>query len=66
LPRFLSVSVPRFVFDQLDFFFGASLLLWMVQPLPLVPWLAVLPIVLVCDVAVTAFAYRLGLKEARI
>ena len=54
------------VFDQLDFFFGASLLLRIVQPFALVPWLAVLPIVFVCDVAVAAAAYWLGLKEAWI
>jgi CDP-2,3-bis-(O-geranylgeranyl)-sn-glycerol synthase len=54
------------VFDQLDFFFGASLCLLVVQPLPLLPWLAVLPIVFVCDIAATATAYWLGLKEAWI
>jgi CDP-2,3-bis-(O-geranylgeranyl)-sn-glycerol synthase len=53
-------------FDQLDFFFGASLLLSIVQPLPFLPWLAVLPIVLLCDMAVCVLAYWLGLKEAWI
>ena len=53
-------------FDQLDFFFGASLFLLVVQPLPLWPWLAALPIVFVCDIAVTATANWLGLKEAWI
>jgi len=57
---------PWLVFDQLDFFFGASLLLSLVQPLPLAPWLAALPIVFVCDVAITALAYSLGMKEAWI
>jgi CDP-2,3-bis-(O-geranylgeranyl)-sn-glycerol synthase len=54
------------VFDQLDFFFGASLLVSLVQPLPLLPWLAVLPIVFVCDIAVCVLAYWMGLKEAWI
>jgi CDP-2,3-bis-(O-geranylgeranyl)-sn-glycerol synthase len=54
------------VFDQLDFFFGASLLVSLVQPLPLAAWLAVLPIVFACDVAVCVLAYWLGLKEAWI
>jgi CDP-2,3-bis-(O-geranylgeranyl)-sn-glycerol synthase len=54
------------VFDQLDFFFGSSLLLSMVQPLPLLPWVAVLPIVFVCDVIVAALAYTCGLKDAWI
>jgi CDP-2,3-bis-(O-geranylgeranyl)-sn-glycerol synthase len=54
------------VFDQLDFFFGASLLLCMVQPLPLLAWMAVLPIVFVCDVVVAALAYACGLKDAWI
>lgn len=54
------------VCDQLDFFFGASLLLSVVQPLPLLPWMAVLPIVFVCDVVVAALAYQFGLKDAWI
>ena len=51
------------VFDQLDFFFGASLLLWFVQPLPFFTWIAVLPIVFACDIAICALACWLGLKE---
>ena len=54
------------VFDQLDFFFGASLLLCLVQPLPFLPWLAVLPIIFVCDLVVCVLAYQMGLKEAWI
>jgi CDP-2,3-bis-(O-geranylgeranyl)-sn-glycerol synthase len=54
------------VFEHLDFFFGTSLLLSVVQPLPLAPWLAVLPMILVCDFAITALAYSLVLKEAWI
>lgn len=51
-------------FDQLDFFLGASLFVSLVQPLPMLPWLAVLPIVFVSDVAACALGYWAGLKEA--
>jgi len=53
-------------FDQLDFFLGASLFVWTVQPLPLLPWVGALPIVFVSDVAVCILAYRAGLKDAWI
>ncbi|MBI2963144.1 MAG: CDP-archaeol synthase [Deltaproteobacteria bacterium] len=53
-------------FDQLDFFLGASLLVSAVQPLPLLPWLAVLPIVFAGDAAVCVLAYWVGLKDAPI
>jgi CDP-2,3-bis-(O-geranylgeranyl)-sn-glycerol synthase len=53
-------------FDQLDFFIGASLLVLPVASLPPLAWLAVLPIVFLCDVAVCVFAYWLGLKESWI
>ena len=46
--------------------FRASAMLSIVQSLSLLPWCAVLPLVFVCDVAVTAVAYRRGLKEAWI
>ena len=51
------------VFDQLDFFFGASLLASVIQPLPPLEWLAVLPIIFVCDIAICAIGYWLGLKD---
>jgi CDP-2,3-bis-(O-geranylgeranyl)-sn-glycerol synthase len=54
------------VFDQLDFFIGASLLVSLVEPPPPLAWLAMLPIIFACDVAVCILAYWLGLKEAWI
>lgn len=64
--RDIAPGASWLVFDQLDFFFGASLLLSVVQTLPLLPWVAVLPIVFVCDVVVAALAYACGLKDAWI
>jgi CDP-2,3-bis-(O-geranylgeranyl)-sn-glycerol synthase len=52
--------------DQLDFMVGAYAFLCVVYVPPLVPTLACLPVVLLGDVAFSAFGFSLGLKEAWI
>ena len=52
------------VFDQLDFFLGALAFVSLVHVPPLGVVLAVLPLVLLCDIAATAILWRLGLKES--
>jgi CDP-2,3-bis-(O-geranylgeranyl)-sn-glycerol synthase len=54
------------VFDQLDFFAGAYLLLSALYVPPILPTLACLPIVLAGSIATTAMGWALGLKEAWI
>jgi CDP-2,3-bis-(O-geranylgeranyl)-sn-glycerol synthase len=54
------------VFDQLDFMAGSYLFVALVYVPPLLPTLAILPIVFVGSVATSASGYWLGLKEAWI
>ena len=54
------------VFDQLDFLLGAYALVAIVYAPPLWPTLAVMPIILVGNIAVNAMGYFLGFKESWI
>lgn len=53
-------------FDQLDFFVGAYAFVSLAVAPPLLPILAMIPIVFVCDIAATSVFYRLGLKDSWI